>query len=115
MTAVRYHCPRCGAIAALDREGYLADKCVTPDPLDGWEYADTYGDFESADGVAIVCGAGETDGEGCGEVYYLNFVRYEDGEPIEPRDRTDGLPSGPSLSRSEDGDDDAGPRFDFEP
>lgn len=112
MTAVRYYCPRCGAVAALDREGYLADKCVTPRPLDGWEYAAPYDDFEDADGVEIVCGADETEGEGCGEVYYLSFVRYEDGEEVEPRNRGDVFPSRPSISRSEDDD---GPRFDFEP
>jgi hypothetical protein len=132
MTAVRYYCPRCGAIAALDREGYLADKCVTPVPLDGWEYADAYDYFEDsaerssvdrssgrgpredADGVKLVCGADETDGEGCGEVYYLNFVKYEDGEEIDPKDRSFVPPSvdGPSIDDSEDDD---GPRFDFKP
>ena len=41
------------------------------------------------------CGAAETDGEGCGEPYYLSFVKFEDGEAVDP-----GLPY----------DD---PRFDF--
>lgn len=117
MTAVRYYCPRCRAIAALDRDGYLADKCVTPYPLDGWEYAHAYEDFEDADGVEIVCGAEETEGEGCGEVYYLSFVRYEDGEEVEPHHPGDVLPSRPTIStrRAEDDDDDDGPRFDFKP
>lgn len=84
MVAVSYRCPRCGALAELDRDGYLADRSVTAEPLAAWEYADAYEPFEDADGVVIVCGAAETDGEGCGEPYYLNFVKYEDGEPLEP-------------------------------
>jgi len=114
MTAVRYYCPRCGAIAALDREGYLADKCVTPEPLDGWEYAAPYDDFEDADGVEIVCGAAETDGEGCGEPYYLSFVKFEDGEEVDPADRAFVPPrvDGPTIDDPDEGD---GPRFDFEP
>ncbi|UPV74711.1 hypothetical protein M0R89_01245 [Halorussus limi] len=148
MTEVRYYCPRCGAIAALEREGYLADKCVTPYPLDGWEYADAYDGFEDsaerssadhssgrrggetasnetagpsrnpredADGVEIVCGADETEGEGCGELYYLSFVKYEDGEEVDPKDRSFVPPTvdGPAIAESEDEDD--GPRFDFKP
>jgi hypothetical protein len=118
MTEVRYYCPRCEAIASLEREGYLADKCVTSYPLDGWEYAATYENFEGADGVEIVCGADETDGEGCGEVYYLSFVKFEDGEEVEPRHLADVLPSRPTVAgarRDADEDDDDGPRFDFEP
>ncbi|MEF8806908.1 hypothetical protein [Natronomonas sp.] len=85
MVTVSYHCPRCGAIAELERDAYLDDKCVTPNPLDGWEYADAYEDFENADtdGVVIVCGAAETDGEGCGEPYYLSFVKFEDGREVD--------------------------------
>jgi hypothetical protein len=153
MTEVRYYCPRCEAIAALEREGYLADKCVTPYPLDGWEYAATYENFEDsaersrgkseisrpsgddvsrdsadhssgrspredADGVEIVCGAKETDGEGCGEVYYLSFVKFEDGEEVEPRHLGDVLPNRSTVAQSgrdADEDDDDGPRFDFKP
>jgi hypothetical protein len=85
MVAVRYHCPRCETVVALERDAYLADKSVTPSPLEGWEYAPIDGDIEAADGVRIVCGEGDTDGEGCGEPYYLNFVRYEDGEPVPTR------------------------------
>lgn len=85
MVAVSYHCPRCGAVAELERDAYLADKCVTAEPLDGWEYANAYDDFEDdADGVVIVCGATETDGEGCGEPYYLSFVRFEAGREVDP-------------------------------
>ena len=84
MVGVSYHCPRCGAVAELERDAYLADRCVTAEPLDGWEYADAWEDFESADGVVIVCGAAETDGEGCGEPYYLSFVKFEDGEAVDP-------------------------------
>lgn len=40
MVEVSYHCPRCGAVAELECDAYLADKCVTAGPLDGWEYAD---------------------------------------------------------------------------
>ncbi|WP_132059552.1 hypothetical protein [Halorussus amylolyticus] len=113
MTEVRYYCPRCKAIATLERDAYLADKSVTPTPLDGWEYAATYEDFEDTDGVEIVCGGPETEGEGCGEVYYLNFVKYEDGEEVEPRQVGEFRPPSPSISRSDDEDD--GPRFDFKP
>lgn len=101
MVAVTYHCPRCEAVATLERGAYLADKCVTPDPLDGWEYVPAYeaidatGDDGTADpdadpyagwdGVEIVCGASETDGEGCGRPYYLSFVRFEEGVEQDPR------------------------------
>lgn len=84
MVGVTYRCPRCGAVAELDRDGYLADRSVTADPLEAWEYAAAYDSFQDADGVVIVCGASETDGEGCSEPYYLNFVKYEDGEPLTP-------------------------------
>ncbi|MFB6171704.1 MAG: hypothetical protein ABEJ23_04170 [Haloarculaceae archaeon] len=99
MVEVTYHCPRCGALAALDRDAYLADKCVTPTPLDGWAYVPAYelvGEgtvddaLDGADGVELVCGASETDGEGCGEPYYLSFVKFERGEAVEPRGRGPG-------------------------
>ena len=115
MTDVSYYCPRCGAVATLDREGYLADKCVTPDPLDGWEYAATYDEYEDADGVEVVCGAAETDGEGCGEVYYLNFVKFEDGEEIDPKDRAFVPPTVDGPRIDDPTEDDDGPRFDFKP
>ncbi|WP_433624155.1 hypothetical protein [Halomicrococcus sp. NG-SE-24] len=95
---VRYYCPYCGAIVTLEREPSMADKSVTRDPLSGWEYAHAYEEFEEADGVEIVCGASETDGEGCGEVFYLNFVNFEAGEELDP----------PTPLRPEDA-----PNFDF--
>lgn len=103
MVTVSYHCPRCGAIAELERGAYLADKCVTAEPLDGWEYANAYDGlaerretdgagaeprdppaYRDADGVVLVCGAAETEGEGCGEPYYLNFVKFDDGDEVDP-------------------------------
>jgi hypothetical protein len=92
---VRYTCPFCGAVATLERDPYLADKCVTQYALDGWEYADAHEPFEDADGVTLVCGASETDGEGCGRTYYLSFVKYEQGRevdaavPLKPGDMPD--------------------------
>ncbi|MFB6173512.1 MAG: hypothetical protein ABEI39_02625 [Halobacteriales archaeon] len=80
---VRYHCPRCGAIATLERDAYLEDRSVTATPREGWGYAAPHEPFEDADGVEIVCGADETDGEGCGRRYYLNFIRFEGGERID--------------------------------
>jgi hypothetical protein len=79
MVVVTYHCPRCGSLAELDRDAYLADKCVTPHPLDGWEYAAPWKEYEDAEGVELVCGASETQGEGCGEPYYLSFVQFDEG------------------------------------
>ena len=84
---VSYCCPHCGAQVELEREGYLADKSVTPYPLVGWTYAAPDEAFESADGVAFTCGEDGTlkEGEtGCGERFYLSFVRFEDGEEVEP-------------------------------
>jgi len=92
MVTVSYHCPRCGAVAELERGAYLEDKCVTPDPLEGWTYAGAHegagadeGDpYEGEEGVVIVCGAAETVGEGCGDPYYLSFVRFEGGREVDP-------------------------------
>lgn len=101
MVAVSYYCPRCGAVAELDRDPYMADKSVTPFPLEGWTYADPgEDDYErdEFDGVGLVCGAGgvldwshppdaseagDADDPGCGEPFYLNFVRFEDGSEVE--------------------------------
>jgi hypothetical protein len=82
--SIRYTCPRCGAVATLERDASLADKCVTADPLPGWKYAPAYEDYGESEGVELVCGAAETDGEGCGRPYYLSFVKYEDGEELDP-------------------------------
>ncbi|ELZ90970.1 hypothetical protein [Haloferax sulfurifontis] len=108
---VSYYCPHCGAVVELERDGYLADKSVTPYPLEGWAYADPTDDFEDTEGVRFVCGEGEREGEGegesdsplswtgdvvdaddverpglaspCGREFYLSFVRYEDGREVE--------------------------------
>jgi hypothetical protein len=113
MVEVTYHCPYCGAVTGIEREGYLDDKCVTREPLADWEYASTTGDIEAADGVEFVClgdaGSGEPIGEGgandpdpakegCGRTFYLSFLRYEDGQPVDHRT--------PDIDR---------PRFDFRP
>ena len=71
----------------MEREGYLADKSVTPYPLEGWSYVAPDGDVTSADGVRFRCGesAGvEWSGDGCGEPFYLSFIRYEDGREVDP-------------------------------
>lgn len=85
MVAVRYTCPHCGAVVSLDRDAALADESVTPFALDDWEYAPAYGEFEESDGIEIVCGASETEGEGCGQLFYLNFVKCEKGHPVDAR------------------------------
>lgn len=81
---VRYRCPRCDTVVSLERSGYLADQSVTAYPLEGWTYAAVGESYDAADGVRVVCGEGETDGPGCGEPYYLNFVRFEDGQRVDP-------------------------------
>ncbi|MFB6125957.1 MAG: hypothetical protein ABEJ79_01465 [Halolamina sp.] len=133
---VTYHCPRCGAVHELQREGYLADKTVTPYPLEGWEYADADAGegFEDADGVRLVCGDddrlvadAEVPGEfeatttavagdlrpdadgGCGEPFYLAFVRHENGREVEPEavgvdaERVELADDGPQRPRGPDG------------
>jgi len=96
MVTVTYTCPRCDAVVELERDAYMADKSVTPEPLEGWTYVPVYeavsasgeslvdGATVDADGVEVVCGASETRGEGCGRPFYLSFVRHEDGEPVDP-------------------------------
>lgn len=85
MVEVTYHCPYCGALTSLQRDAYMRDKSVTKEPLEGWEYASTTDDFEEADGVEMVCIADTDDYlDGCGRVFYLNFVRFEDGEEVQP-------------------------------
>ncbi len=79
---VTYYCPHCETVVELERDGYLADRSVTPDPLDGWRYVSVEKDYEaaSADGVRFVCGEdGSTrdpDAGGCGRPFYLSFVRH---------------------------------------
>ncbi|WP_313695828.1 hypothetical protein [Halorarum halobium] len=85
---VTYYCPHCEALVELEREGYLDDKAVTPFPFEGWEYAAPDGAFEDADGVRFTCGRDGTlkaDESGCGESFYLSFVRFVDGEELDPR------------------------------
>jgi hypothetical protein len=110
---VTYYCPRCHAIHELDREGYLADKTVTPYPLEGWNYVgpdEAYEDVEGVDGVRIVCGdddlllsgeelpaGGEAPDEGCGEPFYLSFVRFENGEEVQPEPEGDRVTIGVGL------------------
>ena len=106
MVAVRYYCPRCETVVAIERDAYLSDKSVTPYPLEGWTYVSPDEDYEGpdVDGVRFVCGesdgctweppggaadedrAGDetgADADGCGEPFYLNFVTYEDGEEVD--------------------------------
>ena len=127
---VTYYCPHCGTLVELERDGYLADKTVTPYPLEGWSYVAPTERFEEegdVDGVRFVCGESdgvewdphdgvrgtdvggdepyrEPDGEGvgCGEAFYLSFVRYEEGREIDPAAESepveinpDPRPSGP--------------------
>lgn len=88
---VRYYCPRCGAIVTLQRDAALADKSVTPYPLEGWQYAAPDGDVEAKDGVRFVCGEdGDFEDGGCGEPFYLNYVRFDRGEEIDPGPDRDG-------------------------
>ncbi|ELZ42849.1 hypothetical protein C471_02615 [Halorubrum saccharovorum DSM 1137] len=120
---VTYYCPHCGTLVELERDGYLADKSVTPYPLEGWAYVAPTDPFEGddADGVRFVCGESDgvdwdphdgvrgpdvgggepyrepdaegdepyresdAEGVGCGEPFYLSFVRYEEGSEIDPR------------------------------
>ncbi|AHG04310.1 hypothetical protein HALDL1_12425 [Halobacterium sp. DL1] len=116
MVAVTYYCPRCGAVAELDRDPYMADKSVTPFPLAGWNYVSPAEEFEAddADGVQLVCGQSdvewshhpETEGAdepGCGEPFYLNFVRFQDGEAVS------GEPESEFVELAE-GEDPRGPR-----
>jgi hypothetical protein len=113
MVEVTYHCPYCGAVTGVERDGYLADDCVTREPLDGWEYAAATDDvetIEAADGIEFVClgtggdaadqegaeatGAGPDAGgaddpnpgkDGCGRTFYLSFLKHDEGSPVEHR------------------------------
>ncbi|MFB6112455.1 MAG: hypothetical protein ABEJ35_07990 [Halobacteriaceae archaeon] len=88
--AVRYHCPHCGAVVTLEREARLADRAVTPHPLEHWSYVPPDGpiDTEMADGIALTCGvdAGVATwaDDGCNQALYLSFVRYDRGQPVDP-------------------------------
>jgi hypothetical protein len=141
---VTYYCPHCGTLVELERDGYLADKAVTPYPLEGWSYvapAEPFEDEDGVDGVGFVCGEsdgvvwdphdgvrgtdidgaaggdGRTEGgddPGCGEPFYLSFVRYEEGREVDPRAESelveidpDPRPSGPRGPRGPSGVGDA--------
>ncbi len=91
---VTYYCPHCETVVELERDGYLADRSVTPYPLEGWTYvsADEEYESEAADGVRFECGIdGSTrnpDAEGCGLSFYLSFVRKgttEAGQAVRQR------------------------------
>ncbi|MWV64028.1 hypothetical protein GRS48_04205 [Halorubrum sp. JWXQ-INN 858] len=116
---VTYYCPRCETLVEVERDGYLADKAVTPYPFEGWTYADPtepFEDRETVDGVRFVCGesagvrwrpnddgsSGSTAADapadddertgpadevavGCGDPFYLSFVRFVDGREVDPR------------------------------
>lgn len=86
---VRYYCPYCETIVTLTRSAELADKSVTPYPLEGWTYTNIDGSYDSADGVRIRCGEGDTENDGCGKTYYLNFVRFEQGQEVDPQRGTE--------------------------
>ncbi|XVH31881.1 hypothetical protein ACNS7O_01500 [Haloferacaceae archaeon DSL9] len=133
--AVTYYCPHCGAFVDIEREGYLADKAVTPFPFEGWTYATPDESFEDAEGVRFVCGersgaivswkpadwipaaddpAGRDTEEptavGCGEPFYLSFVKFAGGEELDPRKPSERVrlsegigPKGPSGPRDPDG------------
>jgi hypothetical protein len=126
---VTYYCPHCGTIVELERDGYLADKSVTPYPFEGWTYVAPAEPFEEgeADGVRFVCGESDgvvwdphdgvrgtdvggdepsrepdAEGDGCGEAFYLSFVRFDEGREIDPTAESefveidpDPRPSGP--------------------
>ncbi|ERG95000.1 hypothetical protein [Haloquadratum walsbyi] len=139
---VTYYCPHCGAVVEIEREGYLADKSVTPYPLEGWTYADPHdsanASYESVDGIRFVCGemppesdVGQTETgirwtgdqsnaddvenptmtSPCDRTFYLSFVRFENGNEIEPQPDTDQVriasdtagPSKPNGPTSPDG------------
>ncbi|MFB6084279.1 MAG: hypothetical protein ABEJ94_08555 [Halorientalis sp.] len=131
MVEVTYHCPYCGAVTGVEREGYLDDDCVTREPLDGWEYASTTDDVddrEAADGIEFVClgDRGEAAGTG-GPASAAGETapdRGADGGPNDPDPGTDGCGRTFYLSfrKSEDGEridhrtpDVDPPRFDFRP
>ena len=95
MVEVTYYCPYCEALTSLERDAYLADKSVTKEPRPEYEYASTTDDdLESADGVEMVCLGNVDDQEGCGRVFYLNFVTFKDGQEV---DHGSSLEDGPNF------------------
>jgi len=116
---VTYYCPHCEALVELEREGYLADKAVTPFPFEGWSYVtpnEPFEDRDDVDGVVFRCGEdgtlkSATDSEeepaGCGKPFYLSFVRFENGTELDPRKPSEHVKlsddSQPSSPRSPSG------------
>lgn len=97
--SVRYYCPRCEHVVSLEREASLADKAVTPYPLEGWTYTSVGGDYDEVDGIRIECAD-------CGEPFYLSFVRFEDGREVEPEppaEQVELAPEGPRWPQGPDG------------
>lgn len=94
---VSYYCPHCGAVAELERDEYLADKAVTSTPFEGWSYATPDEEYESADGVRFVCGAGDSDRLSW---HPRVWERGDDGEPFAV---DDGGAGEDSEARSEEG------------
>ncbi|SEN82494.1 hypothetical protein SAMN05216388_1005138 [Halorientalis persicus] len=133
MVEVTYHCPYCGAVTGVEREGYLDDDCVTREPLDGWEYASTTDDVadrEAADGIEFVCLGDAGDGTAVGPGGPARTAsggssdRRSDGGANDPDPEKDGCGRTFYLSfrKSEDGErvehrtpDIDRPRFDFRP
>ena len=133
MVEVTYHCPYCGAVTGVEREGYLDDDCVTREPLDGWEYASTTDDVddrEAADGIEFVCLGDAGDGTAAGPGAPARTAsegssdRRSDGGANDPDPEKDGCGRTFYLSfrKSEDGErvehrtpDIDPPRFDFRP
>ena len=108
---VTYYCPHCETLVELEREGYLADKAVTPFPFEGWTYVspdEPFEDREAVDGVRFVCGEEGLvgDSEGCGETFYLSFVKFDEGEELDPRkpsERVEIADEGPRSTRGPSG------------
>ena len=104
---VTYYCPRCGTLAAVERDGYLDDKSVTPYPLDGWTYdraAAVFGrDGRSNDTVETIdaTDTSETITNKTTAIDESDGVRFVCGEP------TDGVTwkTGPELPDGVDPDD----------
>lgn len=100
---VRYRCPRCGAVTEIHRSGYLADRSVTPYPLEGWTYVAPSDNVEAddIDGIRIECGSNATATDGCGEPFYVSYVRFEDGDIVDGPHESEfvEIRTGPSTPR----------------
>lgn len=81
--SVRYRCPHCDLVVEVERSGYLADRSVTPFPLEVWTYRTPEEVDNRATGIRFICGETHEENEGCGKPWYLSFVRYENGKQVE--------------------------------